>query len=160
MNIEDYPKYEKIDDKQKEEMAKNFASYLTNWHKLLKDDAINVSFNENTIYEIIELVWKRKVYFQVFHNVKGLNELKEAALYCFWVLKLQPFLWINFDKPNYELNARMALWIFMNGLHFYVEQSNKKYNLSEEAIQNLYYSFRFRDWSKESLMDLANSLVY
>jgi hypothetical protein len=95
----------------------------------------------------------------VFHNVNGLNELKEASLYCFWILKLQPFLWLTTDKPNYQLNARIALWIFTFFLHFYATQKGKKINLSNDAIQNMYYSFRYRDWSKEALMDSAENLI-
>jgi hypothetical protein len=33
-------------------------------------------------------------------------------------------------------------------------------NLSEKSIQALYYSFRYRDWSKEAMMDLAESIVF
>jgi hypothetical protein len=159
MNIEDYPKYEKTTPHQKKEMAKCFARYLTGLVDLFKADSKNISYCEETLFDIIELVWKRKIYFQVFHNVNGLNELKEASLYCFWVLKLQPFLWLTTDKQNYQLNARIALWIFTNGLHFYATQKGKKINLSNDAIQNMYYSFRYRDWSKEALMDSAESLV-
>ena len=159
-NIEDYTKYEKISDEQKIRMAKKFAGYLGNLNDLFGINAVEVSYCEKTIYEVIELVWKRKIYFQVFHNVNGLNELKEASLYCFWILKLQPFLWLNTEKANYELNAKIALRLFINGLHFYSVKSKKTLNLSEYAIQNLYYSLRYRDWSKEALMDLAESLVF
>jgi len=159
-NIEDYTKYEKMSDEQKIKMAEKFARYLGNLNDLLGINATEVSYCENVVYEIIELVWKRKVYFQVFHNVNGLNELKEASLYSFWVLKLQPFLWLNTEKANYELNAKIALRLFINGLHFYSAKSAKTLNLSEYAIQNLYYSLRYRDWSKEALMDLAESLVF
>jgi len=34
-----------------------------------------------------------------------------------------------------------------------------KPNLSGDVLKNLYYTFRFRDWSKEALMDLAESLI-
>jgi len=159
MNIEDYPKYEKTTDYQKKEMAKSFSRYLAGLADLFKSESTSISYCEGSLFDIIELVWKRKVYFQVFHNVNGLNELKEASLYCFWVLKLQPFLWLSTDKPNYQLNAKIALFIFTSGLHFFATQKGKKVNLPSNAIQNLYYSFRYRDWSKEALMDLAESLV-
>jgi hypothetical protein len=73
---------------------------------------------------------------------------------------LHPFLWLNTDNPSYELNAKIALRLFTNGLHFYASSKGKKINLSEDSIQSLYYSFRYRDWSKEAMMDLAESIVF
>jgi hypothetical protein len=58
------------------------------------------------------------------------------------------------------LNALIALWLFTNGLKFYAAKARKKVNLSKNIIENLYYSFRFRDLSKEAIMDLAESMVF
>jgi len=49
---------------------------------------------------------------------------------------------------------------FTNGLKFYAAKVRKKVNLSKNIIENLYYSFRFRDLSKEAIMDLAESMVF
>ncbi len=159
MEIKDYPKYEKINENQKLKMVEEFIRYLGNFREILGENKEDVYICDYTMFEIIERVWKRKIYFQVFHNVNGLNELKETSLYCFWILKLQPFSWINY-KPSYELNALIALWLFTNGLKFYAAKVRKKVNLSKNIIENLYYSFRFRDLSKEAIMDLAESMIF
>ncbi|MDR2584090.1 MAG: hypothetical protein LBC75_11465 [Fibromonadaceae bacterium] len=159
MDIKKYQKYEKITERQINNMAEGLKSYLKNdnFREIFTVDFKEVSFREETLLEIIELVWKRKIYFQVFHDLKDLNELKEASLYCFWILKLQPFEWL---KENYQLNVLIALNIFIGGLCLYVkEKENKEINFPEDVLKNLYYSFRYRDWSKEALMDLAESLA-
>ena len=74
---------------------------------------------------------------------------------------------------NYELNARVALGFFLRGLRLYADgktqlakeagQNNSFIvsveRSSSEVIQNLYYSFRYRDWSKEALMDMAEGMI-
>jgi hypothetical protein len=171
LNLNDY-KYKKA---EKVELDTSYEEFLVNSKipALIKEAEIFcVGVCENSVNKIIEQVRKRKLYFNIYHDIKDLNELKETALYCFWLLKLQPFFWKGAceNKPNYELNAKVALRFFTRGLKFYVTEMNKKSereNLSSKfyvyftgsVIKNLYYSFRFRDWSKEALMDLAESLV-
>jgi len=74
---------------------------------------------------------------------------------------------------NYELNARVALGFFLRGLKLYADGKtrlakeagqNDSFVVSVErcgydVIQNLYYSFRYRDWSKEALMDMAEGMI-
>ena len=153
--------------------------------RLLKseNERLNVDCDEDVVLDIIERVRMRKLYFYVYHDIPlpdDLNELKETALYTFWILKLQPFRWRNgclaFDKDpwrNYALNARVALNLFIRGLGLYAKgktlyaaQTAQKVSYtvsvsrcSSDIIQTLYYSFRYRDWSKEALMDLAESMI-
>lgn len=152
---------------------------------LLKNEIerINLIYEEDVVIEIVERVRMRKLYFYVYHNLSApddLNELKEASLYAFWILKLHPFRWrdnyytnqaTRFD--NYELNARVALALFLRGLRLYANSKTREaaefaqkigYTVSLEkspsdTLSKLYYSFRYRDWSKEALMDLAESMI-
>jgi hypothetical protein len=137
----------------------------------------NLCYHHKDMLKTVEQVWKRKVYFKVFHKgVTDMNELKEASLYCFWVLKLCPFFRLTGSVSTTKFNAAIALYILFNGLSAFVADMNKKEanalskdpkhqvrhyrcNLSLNALSNLHYSFQFRDWSKEAIMDLAESLV-
>ncbi|MDR2591689.1 MAG: hypothetical protein LBC59_02645 [Chitinispirillales bacterium] len=129
------------------------------------------------VYTLVEQVWKRKVYFRVFHkDVDGMNELKETALYCFWVLKLQPFYIYGNSNSMNKLNAQMALNILIAGALAYINDMNDKHkerarlakhaktqklslNINKSIFDDLFYSFQFRDWSKEALMDLCAGLI-
>jgi hypothetical protein len=143
----------------------------------------NLAYEEDVIIDIVERVRMRKLYFYTYHNIMppdDSNELKEAALYTFWVLKLHPFRWkAEYRGPrvrpmsNYELNARIALGLFIRGLKLYADSKtllsakmgqgdsfiSSIERSSSEVIETLYYSFRYRDWSKEALMDMAESMI-
>jgi hypothetical protein len=161
---------------EKTELDKLYDDFLNNCNitAVLKTESerLGIGVCDKAVVEIIEQVRKRALYFYVYHGIEELDDLKESALYCYWVLKLQPFYWDkrHENKPNYELNAKIALRFFVEGVNTYVADEtakaaknglNVKYgiNMNDEIFQNLFYSFRFRAWSEESLMDLAESLI-
>jgi len=47
----------------------------------------------------------------------------------------------------------------MNVLHYHTQRENKVLNISENMVNDIYYSFRFRDFSKEAIMVLAEGLI-
>jgi hypothetical protein len=154
-----------------------YANYA--YSNYLFDDypiGTELCFHRKDVYTLVEQVWKRRVYFRVFHkDVHGMNEIKEVALYCFWILKLQPF-YVKTDDYMSRLNAKMALYILLIGTILYTKKmnarnirgaiANKKakaslliVNTEDSVMDALFYSFRFRDWSKEALMDLCEGLI-
>jgi hypothetical protein len=76
---------------------------------------------------------------------------------CFWIIKLTPFS--HNSIPANELNAKIALYLLNNVVVYYARKHNKRVNISESLYKNIYYSFRFRDISKESIMALAESMI-
>jgi len=126
-------------------------------------------FSNESITTIVTQVWKRKIYFRIFHEgVRSMNEIKEAALYAFWILKIQPFYIPKQPEFTNKINILVALRILLNGVGAFVYGKNKKekdaakkyaFNFSGSMISDLYYSFKYRDWSKESLMDMGERLV-
>ncbi|MDR2727999.1 MAG: hypothetical protein LBB56_02615 [Chitinispirillales bacterium] len=136
---------------------------------------------KNDVLKTVEQVWKRKIYFRIFHNgVTEMNELKEVSLYCFWILKLQPFFlrgeYLGNTDSTSRFNAAIALRVLIHGLKIYSNNMNKKEadeakrnpqhkkqifkpNINKSMVYNLHYSFHIRDWSKEALMDLCESLI-
>ncbi len=172
--LDNNSKYKKAGQKEINELYKNFLTNI-DFGSLFKSNSWvvhEIGVCENVVIKIIDLVRKRHLYFHIYHDISDLNELKEAALYSFWILKLQPFYWEkqSEDRTNYELNAKAALSFFISGLKLYADKKTKNSkidgtniifdpNLSSDVVKNLYYTFRFRDWSKEALMDLAESLI-
>jgi len=158
-----YPKCEKIDETEAQQMCRSFYRFSEIIRVLYMIDPDDIEYSEDTVQKIVDLVYKRKIYFRVFHGVEEINELKEISLYCFWILKLQPFYWAkrgrNPDDSNYRLNAKFALGILHRGMRFYAKLTGNKFNWSEKIIKDLGYSFAFRDWSKEAIMDLSQSLI-
>ena len=61
--------------------------------------------------------------------------------------------------PPNELNPRIALYLFNSVITYYAKKHNRKANISDFLYKDLYYSFRFRDISKEAIMALAESMI-
>jgi len=119
--------------------------------------------NFSLIKDIIGRVEKRKVYYHLFHKGLVMGELNEIALYCFWILKCQPFKYKNDKSSNAssgewdtdKVNLLIALSLFLSVIY----DEKKDFNPSESFIRTLKYSFKYHDLSKEAIMTLAASLV-
>ena len=152
---EEFPIFTKLDNNMVLELLRKFNLYLNNFSQ--STGILNIIIQENTLLEIFDRVEKRRIYFHIFYNGCKMGELNEGALMCYWIIKLNPFSSSNI--PTDILNAKIALFLLNNVLSLVAAKSNKKINISEHVIKDIYYSFRFRDISKESLMLLAGSLL-
>lgn len=112
--------------------------------------------NPIIICEIINKVQMRKVYFHVYYGC-NMSEINEAALYCFWIIKFVPFYAHN--QSAIELNVKIAMYIFLKTLSFYARKKGNKLNVDGKTLDDIYYSFKNRDLSKEAIMLIAETLT-
>jgi len=155
--IEDFPVFTSLDNSTVKYMLGKIGNYLHNISDIIKIDHKKIETSMDIMYEIIERIEKRRIYFHIYYNGCKMGELNEGALMCFWIIKLTPFH-LN-GIPNNILNAKIALCLFMNMLHYHTQRENIKLNISENMVNDIYYAFRFRDLSKEAIMILAESLI-
>jgi hypothetical protein len=151
---EEFPIFTKLDIRQITVLSAHFKLYL-------KDFSANTGINDiiidnSVIIEICERIEKRRIYFHIFYNCK-MGELNEGALMCFWIVKLMPFSHRTISA--YELNSKVSQYLFNNVLVYWANKHHKKINTSPEVQERFYYSLRYRDISKESIMLLAESLL-
>jgi len=156
---EDYPKFGRL---SKEIMAEKIAKLKEwIWENESEIPRGRLSVSESCILDIIDLVERRRVYFHVFHGI-DMSEWNEAALYCFWIVKLQPFIDIppanTKGKQINEVNAIIAVRLLCRIVNT-VRNVNGKDKLKQLSLGNLIHSFRYRDISKESIMVLFESLI-
>jgi len=151
---EEFPVFTKLDKRQVTLLCSKFKFYLKDFE--ITQEITNIEPEQSVLIEICERIEKRRVYFHIFYNCK-MGELNEGSLMCFWILKLMPFKHLNI--PANELNSKIALYLLNNLILYHAKKHNKKVNISNSMNQNLYYSFRFRDISKESIMALAESMI-
>jgi hypothetical protein len=154
---EQFPIFTLLDKETVQNMLRKIASYLHNISDIIKINPEQIDTAMEIVYEIIERVEKRRIYFHIFYDGCKMGELNEGALLCFWIIKLTPFH--HSGISNNVLNTKIALCLFMNMLHYHTQKEDKKLNVTENIINDIYYAFRFRDVSKESIMILAESLV-
>jgi hypothetical protein len=154
---EEFPIFTSLDPVVIQNMLAKIAKYLYNISDIIKIDVGKISTSMDIMYEIIERIEKRRIYFHIYYEGCKMGELNEGALMCFWILKLNPFYCI--DVPNNILNAKIALCLFMNMLHYHTKKENIKLNITENICNDIYYGFRYRDLSKEAIMIVAESLI-
>ena len=155
--IDEFPIFTSLDKITVQKMLAKMASYLHNVSEVIKVDYKRIDTSIDIMYEIIERIEKRRIYFHIYYNGCKMGELNEGALMCFWIIKLNPFH-VN-GIPNNILNAKIALCLFMNMLHYHTQKDNIALKLTKNMVNDIYYAFRFRDLSKEAIMILAESLI-
>jgi len=155
--VEEFPIFTTPDKATVQNMLAKMANYLHNISDIIRIDYRKIDTSMSVIYETVERIEKRRIYFHVFYEGCKMGELNEGALMCFWILKLIPF---HLDGiPNNVLNAKIALCLFMNVLHYQAQKGKGKLDMTQSMVDDIYYAFRFRDLSKEAIMILAESLT-
>jgi hypothetical protein len=152
---EDFPVFTHIGRETVKAMIEKLNRYLSNFPS--SHGVNDITANMNIMCEIAERIEKRRVYFHIFYDV-NMSELNEASLLCFWILKLHPFF-SNSMQPDI-LNAKIAVYLFFTASSYTATAKGKRINTDDRLLENLYYSFRFRDLSKEAIMAIAESIVY
>jgi len=151
----EFPIFTKLDNNMAHELLAKMNLYLSNFSQ--STGIGNIVIHEDTLLEIFDRIEKRRIYFHIFYNGCRMSELNEGTLMCFWITKLCPFTCSNI--PPDIINAKIALFLFNKVLSLVAAKLHKQVNITEQTIKDMYYSFRFRDISKEALMLLAGSLI-
>lgn len=119
--------------------------------------------------DIILRVDKRKHYFKIFHDMEC-NEVKIAALFAYWIVKLRPIMitdqrYKDDDNYNNRINELFAIHYLIsaaNGLgriKLDGEPGGLALRLNNPFIKRLWYSFRFRNITIDSIIVLADALT-
>lgn len=156
-------KYQTPSKENKFIYLKNLVSVFEEYAEAAEFDIENVEFDFKLLNEINIRVDKRKDHYIIFHDTK-LNEVREAALTAFWILKFKPFLITKPCVKQCELNVNcgFAAYIIFAAIREYI---SKKYGADKdfvikdnEYLQRFRYSLKYWDLSKESLMMIADTL--
>ena len=123
----------------------------------------DVEFDFKLMNEVNIRVDKRKDYYIIFHET-CLNEVREAALTAFWILKFKPFLLKNPSETQRELNINcgFAAYLILSAVREYISRKyggDKTFAIYDEKyLERFRYSLKYWDLSKESLMMIAETL--
>lgn len=143
---------------------------LTDFCSIVKIDKKLVRVNIKALRQIIKRVDMRWLYFKIYHDEMEINEYKiNAGLTVFWILKLHPF-WLQIDPDTdddatlelaEQFNEKFAVHMVLDLLHEYNPNFiDKGEDLLRAYSDELAYSFRYRDLSKESLFLMFDPFYY
>ena len=98
------------------------------------------------------------------------NEGKKAALYAYWIAKLRPIMiidpkYIDADGYNNKINEFFAIHYMLAALNgvgrieLWDGHTGIELTLNNPFIQRLWYSFRFRNITIDSIIVLADAIT-
>ena len=138
------------------ETAKTFLFCIRGYPRDLE-----YSISEFDMLDIIIRVDKRQTYYKYFHNNMTINEFKTAGLLAYWILKFKPITITdsrycnNIEHcDNNELFAFYIMWLAV----YQAGRCNMALSGKERFVQELRYSFRFRMFTIDALIVLAETL--
>ena len=141
-----------------EELLESFGKFIQAHDDLvLKDIAVNTPL----LAEVLVRVDKRKDYFVIYHDDTEMNEIKEAALLAYWLIKFKPF---SVKKPDLNIkyasiNEHFALFVVYSAIKERTRRVSKmKFRVSKDYTHKISYALKYWDLSKESLMLISETL--
>jgi hypothetical protein len=120
------------------------------------------------LIDMIIRVDKRRYYFQVFHGM-DINDCKKAALFAYWIMKFRPIKIVddryrNKFGNNDHINEMFAIHYLVSVLsaegrvQFWDGSKGVAITLEHPYIKKLWYSFRFRNFTIDSMVVLADTI--
>ena len=122
-----------------------------------------VCIQHSLIPRIIIRIDKREGYFMIFHEQTRINEIKQAALMAYWILKFKPFM-INTKDPDKShkyrrINEGFAAFYLLSACKQYAKKQGYSVNeMSDHLINELMYAFTYWDISKEASILIAETI--
>jgi len=159
--------YRPLDDDDLINLLRQFIKEIQNYLQRLGYSENQYSICGLDLIDIIIRVDKRLAYFDYFHKMK-INNRKKAALYAYWIIKLRPVKIVDDRLKNKighaKVNEKLALNHLLGVL---IARGNIKLGNGKDEvildsrnkfIKELYYSFRFRNFTIDSMIVLADSI--
>ncbi len=144
--------YKPLTDKEIANKSKSIIDLVKNY---AKSDASNVRVDLEAVHDMVVRIDKRKHYFYYFHNKQIMNEIKETALICYWIIKLKPF-YVESNKEGYTFNEKFCTFIYLDYMKDILHTQNKqqKADMLESIGHEFIYTLRFRELSQEAMISL------
>ncbi len=146
-------------------IAKTLKIYIESIPEL--DFASDVVLNKTLIGEAAVRIDKRREYFVIFHDETEINEVKEAALWAYWIIKFRP-IGIKQEKLSQlsgelqaqleHINESFAVFLIYSAVMRETARCNVRFSINKEYTKKISYAFRYWHLNKSALMMIAESL--
>lgn len=166
MSVEDKI-YKPLSEETLREQTNNLISEFNKFAKHSNLDLRRINIERPYLPLILQRVEKRRQYFQYFHDNMEINEVKQAALVAYWVLKFRPFSYRSDGQSNpmteseltekYKaLNERFAFFYILSACRKGADILDFKYQMPSYGLVNeVIYAFKYWDLSKEAVILVA-----
>ncbi|GBU22823.1 hypothetical protein R80B4_02735 [Fibrobacteres bacterium R8-0-B4] len=151
-----YQRYVHLTPNERYEEYRALEKHLLEFCSCLNIKPEEIICKKDVIFDIIERVEMRQVYFHIFHN-KIMSERNAISNTCFWIMKLSPLLYK--PKPSQPTNTFFAIYLFLKMLKKVSLAKQKTITFNQDFIKNITYAFIYRDISKEAIMAISDALL-
>lgn len=132
--------------------------------KYAEDEGLSpgeVCIQRAIIPRIILRVDKRKDYFLRYHENTHINEIKQAALMAYWIIKFKPFM-VNAGLERLHkyrrINEGFAAYYMLSAfVQCAIETNSLISEPSPQLLKELMYALTYWDLSKESIILIAET---
>lgn len=153
------PKYEELSD---EEFQNKYEKICGEWQNFLDVEGIQAELNKDfyihkrNVFEIIRRCDKRRVYMDMFHDLKEMCEYKSVAIETFWINTLKPFMVVNEKLPIYNCpNETFSLYRILAVIRcaYEARYPDCKFEYPKpERIQDILYDFKYCSMTREAMI--------
>lgn len=162
-------KPEKYVELSYEERDEKYEEILTEWQLFLASENCNLVYGKDyfihkrNLFEIIRRCDKRRVYMEMFHDLKDICEYKTLAVECFWINTLKPFMVINEESSIYNCpNEMFCLYRILAVIRkTYKKKFPDKefYYPSPERIKDIVYDLKYCSLNREAMVAFIETLA-
>lgn len=160
------PKYIELSEFEYQE---KYQQILQEWQRFLNFEKVDAELNKDffihkrNLLEIIRRCDKRRVYMDMFHNLKDMCEYKKIAIETFWINTLKPFLVVNeklplYNCPNEMFSLYRILAIIRKSFEKKYPEREFKYP-SPERIQDILYDFKYCSMTREAMISFVETFA-
>lgn len=155
--------YKSPDEQHIKEKCNALVSAFIKYAKVHGLTIKNVYIQRILLPRIVLRVDKRESYFLIYHKQTKINEIKQAALIAYWILKFKPFMVISDDPVIVHkftrINEGFAAFYLLSSLKQYsIEKGCVATKMSDHLRDELMYAFTYWDLSKEALILIAETI--
>ncbi len=156
-------KYKAPSQEDKFKYLSDISDIFDDYLESLNFESSKVSLNYKLINEVFIRIDKRKDYFLIYHDETYINEVREAALLAYWILKFKPFTINSAETSDYNININcgFAAYVIFCAVDECVKRKTKGkkgVELSDEYIEKFKYALKYWDIGKEAMMLIAETL--
>lgn len=149
------------------EQTNNLVNEFSKFAKHSNLDLRKISIERPYLPLILQRVEKRRQYFHYFHVDMEINEVKQAALVAYWVLKFRPFSYHSDEHSDLvtkseltekykALNERFAFFYILSACRKGADILGSQYQMPSYGLVNeVMYAFKYWDLSKEAIIMIA-----
>ena len=140
------------------ELLESFGEFIQAHDDLSIND---IKVNNPLLAEVLVRIDKRRDYFVIYHDETDMNEIKEAALLAYWLIKFKPFSVKKegLDIKYATINEQFAMFVIYSTIKERTKRVSKmKFSVSKDYTRKMSYAFKYWDLSKESLMLISETL--